>query len=45
VLFITAYAGSVLKGQLTPGMEVTGKPFALDTLAVKLRTVLEKKAV
>jgi len=41
VLFITGYAGSVLDGQLAPGMEMIGKPFALDALAAKVRTMLE----
>jgi len=41
VLFITGYAGSALDGQLAPGMEVIGKPFALDTLAAKVRAMLE----
>ncbi len=42
VLFITGYASSVLEGQLAPGMEVIGKPFALDALAAKVRGVIEK---
>ena len=41
VLFITGYAGSALDGQLAPGMEVIGKPFALDALAAKVRAMLE----
>ena len=41
VLFITGHAGLVLDGQLAPGMEVVGKPFALDTLAAKVRAMLE----
>ncbi len=35
VLFITGHPGSVLEGHLAPGMEVIGKPFALDTLAAR----------
>jgi PAS domain S-box-containing protein len=41
VLFMTGYAGHVLDGELAPGMAVIGKPFALDALAVKVRTLLE----
>ncbi len=41
VLFITGYAGNALQGQLAPGMQVIGKPFALDALAAKVRTMLE----
>ncbi|MBV8399503.1 MAG: PAS domain-containing protein [Acetobacteraceae bacterium] len=43
VLFITGYASFVLEGQLAPGMEVVGKPFTLDVLAAKVRTILERK--
>jgi PAS domain S-box-containing protein len=45
VLFITGFAGAVLDGQLAPGMEVIGKPFALNALAVKVRTMLEAEPV
>ncbi len=41
VLFITGYAGHALEGQLAPGMEIIGKPFALDALAAKIRDMLE----
>lgn len=41
VLFITGYAGSALEGLLAPGMEVIGKPFALDALAARVRAMLE----
>jgi len=41
VLFITGYAGSALDGQLAPGMEVIGKPFALDALAARVRAMLK----
>ncbi len=44
VLFITGHPGSVPEGQLAPGMEVIGKPFALDTLAARTRAVLETAA-
>jgi len=40
-LFITGYAGRALEGQLAPGMEVIGKPFALDALTAKVRAMLE----
>ncbi len=41
VLFITGYAGVLHEGQLAPGMQVIGKPFALDTLAAKVRAMLK----
>ena len=41
VLFITGYAGAALEGQLVPGMEVIGKPFALDALANRVRAMIE----
>ena len=41
VLFITGYAGDSLEGQLAPGMQVIGKPFALDALAVRIQAMLE----
>jgi len=43
VLFITGYAGHALEGQLAPGMEVIGKPFALDVLAARVRAMLEAR--
>ena len=45
VLFITGYAGSVLEGQLAPGMEVITKPFALSALASRVRDVIEAAPV
>jgi PAS domain S-box-containing protein len=39
-LFITGYTGRALDGQLAPGMEVIGKPFALDALAARMRAML-----
>ena len=45
VLFITGYAGAALDGRLAPGMEVIGKPFALDALAAKVRAMLEASPV
>ncbi len=41
VLFITGYADGVLDHQLAPGMEVIGKPFALDALSARVRAMLE----
>ncbi len=45
VLFITGYADGALDSQLAPGMQVIGKPFALDTLAARVRAMLEEAAV
>jgi PAS domain S-box-containing protein len=44
VLFITGFAGSVLKEQLAPGMQVIGKPFALETLALRVQAMMEPDA-
>ncbi len=41
VLFITGYADGVLDCQLAPGMEMIGKPFALDALSARVRAMLE----
>jgi len=41
VLFITGYAGNVLDEDLAPGMEVIGKPFALENLAARIGAMLE----
>ncbi len=41
VLFITGFAGSVLKEQLAPGMEVIGKPFTLEKLSSRLQKMLD----
>lgn len=40
VLFITGYARAALEGQLSPGMEVIGKPFRLDALAAKVKSMV-----
>jgi len=42
VLFITGYAGeaAVRAGMLTPDMEMMSKPFAIDALALKVRSML-----
>ena len=45
VLFITGYADGALDHQLAPGMEVIGKPFALDALAARVRAMLERVVV
>jgi hypothetical protein len=34
-----------LEGQLAPGMQVIGKPFALDALTTKIRAMLETSSV
>ena len=41
VLFITGFAGSVLKEQLAAGMEVITKPFSLEKLSSRLQKMLE----
>jgi len=42
VLFITGYAENALlnHGHLTPGMQVVTKPFAMETLATRIRNLL-----
>ena len=44
VLFVTGYAENALlnNGQLEPGMSVLTKPFALDTLAARIRELIAK---
>ncbi len=44
VLFITGYAenAAIGKGRLDPGMQVAIKPFAVDELARKIRTMIEQ---
>ncbi len=46
VLFITGYAhnAAIGNGALEPGMEIVTKPFALDTLASKIRSMIEAGA-
>jgi DNA-binding response OmpR family regulator len=44
VLFITGYAHDAALGSgsaLEPGMELMTKPFALDDLAARVRTMVE----
>ena len=45
VLFITGYADGALDSQLAPGMQVIGKPFALDALASRVKAMLELTSV
>ncbi len=40
VLFITGNAASALERQLAPGMQVTGKPFVLETMATRVRALV-----
>lgn len=44
VLFITGYAhnAAVGNGVLEPGMEMLTKPFAMDALADKIRSMIDK---
>jgi CheY-like chemotaxis protein len=44
VLFITGYAHNAIiaNGVLEAGMEMLGKPFALNRLAAKIRTMIER---
>lgn len=43
VLFITGYAENAVigNGHLDPGMEILTKPFSMDTLAVRIRSLIE----
>jgi CheY-like chemotaxis protein len=41
VLFITGYAGAILEGQLAPGMVMIGKPFTLEAVAAKVKSMIE----
>jgi PAS domain S-box-containing protein len=41
VLFITGYAGAILEGQLAPGMVMIGKPFTLEAIAAKVKSMIE----
>jgi CheY-like chemotaxis protein len=44
VLFITGYAenAAISNGHLEPGMHVMSKPFAMDTLAARIRSIIEE---
>jgi hypothetical protein len=43
VLFITGYAenAAVSNGQLAPGMAVLTKPFPMETMAARIRSMIE----
>ena len=43
VLFITGYAenAAISNGRLEPGMHVLSKPFPMDTLAARIRSIIE----
>ena len=43
VLLITGYAGGAVEEALPAGMEVIGKPFALDELTLRVRAMVEGK--
>ncbi|MFK4874705.1 hypothetical protein ACI3K3_22085, partial [Novosphingobium sp. ZW T3_23] len=47
VLFITGYAqnAAVRSGFLDKGMDMMTKPFAMDTLAIKIRDILDSKTI
>ena len=44
VLFITGYAenAAITNGHLEPGMQVMSKPFSMDKLASRIRSIIEK---
>jgi CheY-like chemotaxis protein len=45
VLFITGYAGAALDdAELEPGMQVLRKPFAFDTLAARVRELIDESS-
>jgi DNA-binding response OmpR family regulator len=43
VLFITGYAenAAITNGHLEPGMDVMSKPFSMDKLAARIRSIIE----
>jgi DNA-binding response OmpR family regulator len=43
VLFITGYAenAAISSGRLDPGMHVVSKPFAMEKLANRIRSIIE----
>ena len=47
VLFITGYAENAIlsNGHLAPGMAVLTKPFAIDTMAARIRSMIEAQRV
>jgi CheY-like chemotaxis protein len=44
VLFITGYAenAAISNGHLEPGMHVMSKPFAMESLATRIRSIIEE---
>ena len=46
VLFMTGYAenATIANGVLEPGMQMITKPFAIEALATRIRTMIEKEA-
>ncbi|MFL5257863.1 MAG: response regulator [Rhodopila sp.] len=42
VLLITGYAGAALEGELSPGMAVITKPFALEALARRVQEMINE---
>jgi PAS domain S-box-containing protein len=45
VLFITGYAenAAITNGHLEPGMQVMSKPFTMEKLAARIRSIIEKR--
>ena len=45
ILFITGYAenAAVANGHLEPGMQVMSKPFPMDKLAARIRSIIEER--
>jgi DNA-binding response OmpR family regulator len=45
VLFITGYAenGAITAGNLGSGVEVMSKPFSMDKLAARIRSIIEDR--
>ena len=41
VLFITGYTGGAIENALPAGMEMIGKPFTLDMLATRVRSMIK----
>jgi DNA-binding response OmpR family regulator len=44
ILFVTGYAhnAAVGNGLLEPGMDIITKPFAIDKLATRIRSIIER---
>jgi two-component SAPR family response regulator len=45
ILFITGYAenAAIASGRLEPGMHLLSKPFPMDKLATKIRSIIEER--